>query len=260
MKILVSGSQGLVGSSLVPKLKEHSVLATDVVYDVTQEQEWPKVDLIINLAALNSAKESIDNPRKYFATNVLGQFNMLEAARKMGAKYLYLTSIKEHEPHPYGASKACASIWAHTYAKTYDMPVILNQVGNLYGPKGDNFWVNIFMQKAKNNETVEVWGDGTASRDMLYIEDLTDLLVDQVNNFDLYSKHDIIPVGGGKENTLSVNQLLEWLGDVNVTYKEALKTLDQERVTDNKRVTSINGWKPTTLLDEGLQLTYDSIV
>lgn len=258
-RILITGSQGLVGKSLIPKLKEHVIMPFDSVYDVSVEHEWPEADIIINLAALNSTKESIENPRRYFEVNALGNLNMLEASRKMGAKYMYLTTIKEFEAHPYGASKACASIWANTYRQTYDMPVIINQVGNLYGPNGDNFWVNIFMKKAKAGEPIEVWGDGTASRDMLYVDDLTDLLVDQINNFEKYAQHDLIPVGGGKDNVLSVNDLLKWMKYENVTYKEAIKTLEQERVVDNSMATSINGWEPKTSLDLGLQKTYESI-
>jgi nucleoside-diphosphate-sugar epimerase len=140
------------------------------------------------------------------------------------------------------------------------MSAILNMVGNLYGPRGDNFWVNIFMQKAKNGEEITVYGDGSASRDMLYIDDLTDLLVDQIDNFDLYAKHPIIPVGGGKDNVLSVKQLLDWLKYDHVTYKEDLSGLQHDRFTDNRRVTAINGWKPTTSIDEGLELTYNSLI
>lgn len=255
MKIIVLGSQGLVGSHL--NLRGHSVLALDKVYDVREELELPTADLIINLAALNSSKESIENPRIYFETNVTGNFNMLEKAREMGAKYMYLTSVKAGEPNPYGVSKKNAEDWCMAYTKTYNMPIIINRVGNLYGPRGDNFWVNIFMKKAKNKEPIEVWGN--QSRDMLYIEDLANLIEDQVNNFDLYASQDVIPCGGGSENILSTKGLVEWLNYGNVTYKEALGTLEENRVTDNSLVTSINGWKPTTNLEEGLQKTYDSI-
>lgn len=260
MKILITGSKGLVGSSLIPKLQqEHEVIAFDRVYDVSVDREWPQADLIINLAALNSTKESIENPRRYFEVNAFGNLNMLEAARKMGAKYLYLTTVKEFEHHPYGASKATASIWCGTYRKTYNMPIVVNQVGNLYGPNGDNFWVNIFMQKSKSGETIEVWGDGSASRDMLYVDDLTDLIVDQANNFDTYAKHDLIPVGGGKDNVLSVKALLDWLKYDRVVYKDAIQTLDTGRVVDNRMVAGIRGWTPKTSLEEGLRKTYESI-
>lgn len=261
MKILITGASGLVGTSLTKKLDStyHDIksFAANSVSD--PHAPWPEVDLIINLAALNSAKDSIESPQQYFDVNVTGQFNMLQAARHMGAKYLYLNSIKSHEHHPYGASKASAAVWARAYAETYDMPLVMNQVGNLYGPHGDNFWVNIFMQKAKDGEPIEVWGDGSSSRDMLYIEDLTDLLVDQIDHFDLYAKHEVIPVGGGKDNVLSLKKVLDWLDYKNVTYKPEMATLDKERVTDNTLVTSINGWRPVTTLDQGLKLTYDSI-
>lgn len=262
MKIWITGSQGLVGKNLTPRLHDHQVIGTDVVTDIRTldlKSDVPAVDLIINLAALNSSKDSIERPGDYFATNVAGNFNMLEIAKATGAKFMYLTTMKEAETNPYGVSKHCASSWVHCYRETYDMPAILNMVGNLYGPHGDNFWVNIFMKKAKNREQITVFGDGSASRDMLYIDDLVDLLVDQIENFDLYAKHHLVPVGGGKDNVLSVNDLLKWLEYDRVTYQDGLPGLQQDRVTDNRRVSAINSWAPSTSLDEGLQKTYESI-
>jgi UDP-glucose 4-epimerase len=259
MKICITGANGLVGSHLTPRLEEkHEVLALDRVFDIRIELELPKVDLVINLAALNSSKESIEQPREYFETNVLGNYNMLEAARLMGAKYMYLTSPKAIELNPYGVSKFCAEQWCLAYKQTYGMPILLNRIGNLYGPGGDNFWVNIFMKKAKEGEQIEIWGN--QSRDMLYIDDLIDLLVDQVDNFDLYTKYEhVIPAGGGEENVLSTEDLVHWLEYENVKRVPALETLTDNRVTDNSLVTSINGWAPRTGLEEGLEKTYESI-
>lgn len=262
MQIWITGSKGLVGRHLVRRLmsSDHRIIGTDLVNDVRSlnlKSFIYDADLIINLAALNSSKESIENPRAYFETNVVGNFNMLEIAKAIGAKYMYLTSPKARELNPYGVSKKSAEDWIMSYKETYKMPIVINRVGNLYGEGGDNFWVNIFMKKSKNNETIEVWGD--QSRDMLYIEDLVTLLVDQINNFDLYASQGVIPCGGGSENIISTKGLVEWLKYDNVTYKDALGTLEESRVTDNTLVTSINGWKPTTGLEEGLKKTYESI-
>lgn len=253
--ITVLGSQGLVGSNLLPRI---NALGLDRVYDIRYPLEIPQSDLIINLAALNSSKESIENPRDYFETNVLGNFNMLEKAREMGAKYMYLTSPKAAELNPYGVSKKNAEDWCLAYKRTYNMPMIINRVGNLYGPGGDNFWVNIFMKKAKNKETIEMWGN--QSRDMLYIDDLIELIVDQIDNFDRYNNYQhIIPVGGGEENVLTPEKLVKWLKYDNVKRQDALSGLQESRVTDNTLVTEINGWKPHTSLEEGLKKTYESI-
>lgn len=258
MKIWLPGSKGLVGENLIPRLN-HEVLATDRTIDVSTlsiEDDFPDVDLIINLAALNSSKESLENPQAYFNTNVKGNFNLLEIARVTGAKYMYLTSPKAEEHNPYGASKKCAEVWCETYRDAFNVPTIINRVGNLYGPGGDNFWVNIFMQKAKDNETIELWGN--QSRDMLFIDDLIDLLVDQIDNFALYCK-EIHPVGGGSNNLLTPEDLITWLKYDKVVRKPALTGLQSARVTDNTQVTSINGWKPKTDLATGLKQTYDSI-
>lgn len=259
MKIWILGAQGLVGSNLIPKLHKHQVIGTDVVTDVRAlnlKSEVPDVDLIINLAALNSSKDSLERPRDYFETNVVGNYNLLEIAKGIGAKYMYLTTPKAIELTPYGVSKQNAERWCQVFQEAYKMPIIINRVGNLYGPGGDNFWVNIFMQKAKNNEPIEVWG--TLPVDVLYIDDLIDLLVQQINNFEKY-QDGIHEVGGGVNNLLSTKQLLEWLKYDNYTEKELYRGGSVTRYTNNTPVTNITGWQPTTSLEDGLKLTYDSI-
>jgi nucleoside-diphosphate-sugar epimerase len=254
MIILITGAGGFVGTHLNKKLQASShveVIAVDEHMDV-RTAEFPRADIVINLAALNSSKESIENPKRYFDTNVTGNFNMLEHARNCGAKYLYLATQKANEPNPYGASKKCAEVWCNAYAQTYDMPMIINQVGNLYGTGGNNFWVNIFMQKAKRGEIIDVWGN--QSRDMLHIDDLIALLVDQILHFDKYKG--TYPVGGGEKNILTPNKLLKWMNYDNVRRKEALSGLDEARVTDNTKVSEINGWCPLVSLDEGLYRTW----
>lgn len=253
MKIAVTGANGFVGSHLLRRLKkDHEVLALGRSYDVVKGFDIPRVNLIINLASLNSSKESIDSPRDYFEANEIGNFNMLETAREMQACYMYLTSVKAVERNPYGASKSAAERWVQTYAETYDMPVILNRVGNLYGPGGDHFFVNQFVQKALNEEQITVYGDGSDRRIILHIDDLIDLLVDQVNNFGEYADFDEYQVSGGYANSLTISELLNYLEAQNVKYVDALKGQQNQLVMDNNDVTMVRDWQPKIAWKDGV--------
>jgi len=249
MKILVTGSNGFIGTKLATRIEEkHEVLAIDRSYDISTDLPVPKVDLIINLAALNSSKESLERPRDYFMTNVLGNFNLLESAREMGAKYMYLRTVKEEEQNPYGVSKLCAGKYVEMYRKAYGLEVILNTVGNLYGPGGDQFFVNQFVNKVVHKEPITIFGNGEEKRNILHIDDLIDLLVKQVNDFSTYQLEDW-DVNGGEENTISVKELLEYLGAEDVTYTPELPGQAKALVSSSKQVL---GWMPSIGWKEGV--------
>lgn len=241
MNILVTGAAGFVGSHLVPELqKKHAVLALDKIYDVTEELDIPNVDLIINLASVNSSKEGIEKPFDYFFTNVLGQVRLLEKARKMGAKFMYLTSVKEAELNPYGLSKLCAHMYCQMYRKVYNMPIVVNRVGNLYGSGGDQFFVNQFVQKVMNGKKVTVYGTGNERRTILHIDDLVKLLTKQVNNFENYLIEPLWKVSGGPQNSLTVNELLNYLEATKIDYQAGVPGQENTLVEDS----TVLGWQP----------------
>lgn len=282
MKVLITGNLGFIGSNLQPILKErgHDTFGFDAAepssVDIRDfkkckevvEKLWGKPEIIVHLAGQTSSKLAEEKPAEDFTINTVGTLSALEMARMWDAKLIYPSTqkVKPSEQgarSPYGMSKYVAELLCYEWNASYGVPVIVNRFGNLYGvgthKSGDQFWVNVMIQKAVQGEQIEVWGDGSAARDMLHITDLIDLLVDEVENFNKYAAEQPfqtpIEAGGGPENVLSIKQLLTALRYSNVTYTDALVGDKDLLVTDNTFVTRINGWYPQVTLEKGIDGT-----
>lgn len=122
-------------------------------------------------------------------TNVIGTFNMLEAARQQNVKRFVFASsgapIGEVEPpihenkapkpvSPYGASKLAGEGYCSAYYRTFGLKTISLRFGNVYGPrsKHKSSVVAKFFKRALNGEPLEIYGDGNQTRDFIYIDDL----------------------------------------------------------------------------------------
>lgn len=262
MNIVVTGAEGFIGSGVVPELeKDHQVHAyTKETGNVVTGFDAPDdADLVIHLAAQTSSKAAHDDPLTDFETNVMGTFNMLEYARKVKAKFIYPSSQKAvpekgEQRGIHGLGKYVAERYVMEYSLSYHVPVIINRFGNLYGPGGDNFFVNKITKSVVDEKQVEIWGGGDQSRDILWLDDLVDLLVDQVNNFDLYAQKPMVVAGGGPENEVSILDILDYFKYTNKRHYPVLVGDKDRNVTDNSDVSEINGWHPKTPWQEGLDL------
>jgi UDP-glucose 4-epimerase len=134
--------------------------------------------------------ESVKAPADNFHPNVEGTFNVLDAAREQGVARVIFAStggalIGEAEPpvneqslpkpiSPYGASKLCGEAYCHAFRKAYDLETVALRFGNVYGPcsahkKGA---VTAFIKAVAHDRPMVIYGDGLASRDFLYADDL----------------------------------------------------------------------------------------
>lgn len=150
------------------------------------------IDGVVHLAAYGSVVESVHEPESNFDINGYGTLKVLEGARQAGVKRFVFAStggalIGEAEPpvdedsvprpkSPYGASKLVGEGYCHAYAGSYALPTVILRFGNLYGPvsahkKGA---VTVFCKALLRGEPMRIFGDGTASRDFLHVDDLCD--------------------------------------------------------------------------------------
>lgn len=147
------------------------------------------VNVIVHLAANSGVAPSVENPRNDMEVNVIGTFNMLEAARHNKVdKFIFASSgapIGEVEPpitedkpprpvSPYGASKLAGEGYCSAYCRTFGIKTVALRFGNVYGPrsKHKSSVVAKFFGRALNNEPLEIYGDGKQTRDFIYIDDL----------------------------------------------------------------------------------------
>ncbi len=150
------------------------------------------VDRVVHLAAYGSVVESVEDPDTNFDITGWGTRRVLVGARAAGVKRLVFAStggalIGEAEPpvnedsvprpkSPYGASKLVGEGYCHAWAGSYGLSTVMLRFGNLYGPisahkKGA---VTQFCKALLRDEPIRIFGDGTASRDFLHVDDLCD--------------------------------------------------------------------------------------
>ncbi|HEY9353697.1 MAG TPA: NAD-dependent epimerase/dehydratase family protein [Nocardioides sp.] len=283
MKILVTGAAGFIGSHLVAALQDrrHTVIAADKRHgspttnlDAFQQTvEAAEPEMIVHLGASCSTQISLTDPAADFRDNAIGTFNVAETARRAGGTpVLFTSSVKVHPGPdgliaPLGQSKLVGEQYLRLYGDLYSLPHVILRPSTVYGPGQDGTsesgWVTWFLRAFWERKQITVHGDGTQSRDILYIDDFTQLLVDIVENLDAYQGR-TYGVGGGPDNEVSLLDLLHGLEmsigvRPDIVHDERLPGDLQRVVTDNTAIHGVRGWKPTTNWVDGVRSTLDSI-
>jgi CDP-glucose 4,6-dehydratase len=152
-----------------------------------------EVDEVFHLAAQTIVGTANRSPLATWEANVRGTYSLLEACRALGTvkRVVVASSDKAYGDHlelpyredfalrpryPYDVSKACTDLIARSYASTYELPVAVTRLANLYGP-GDLNWSRIVPDSARalaRGERPVIRSDGTPERDYLYVEDAVD--------------------------------------------------------------------------------------
>lgn len=145
---------------------------------------------VINLAARAGVRQSVENPRIYFETNVAGTLNLLELCREFGVKKFVLASTSslygQGNPlpfredantdvplSPYAASKKAAEALCYTYHYLYGIDMTILRYFTVYGPAGrPDMSLFRFVQWISEGRPVMVYGDGQQSRDFTYVDDI----------------------------------------------------------------------------------------
>ena len=150
-------------------------------------------DIVIHLAANTGVGPSVDDPKTDMEANVIGIFNMLEASRQNKvSRFVFASSgapvgecvppiheeLAPHPVSPYGASKLAGEGYCSAYYRTFALETVVLRFGNVYGPLSGhkNSVIAKFIKQAMNGETLEIYGDGTQTRDFIYIDDLIDAI------------------------------------------------------------------------------------
>jgi CDP-glucose 4,6-dehydratase len=162
----------------------------DALVRVLNEHE---VDEVFHLAAQTIVGTANRSPLATWEANVRGTYTLLEACRSLGTvrRVVVASSDKAYGAHdelpyredfalqpryPYDVSKACTDLIARSYASTYELPVAVTRLANVYGP-GDLNWSRIIPDSARalaRGERPVIRSDGTPERDYLYVEDAVD--------------------------------------------------------------------------------------
>lgn len=271
MKLLVTGSQGMVGTMFMEaaKIAGHHVLGIDKKSGINLNEPdmvnaaiiklMPDFDMVIHLAATCSTAKSLRSPVGDFADNAMATFQVAEICRIMQKPVIYTSSIKA-EPNekgmrtPYGMTKFLGEEIIKEYKHTFGVPYIINRPGTIYG-KGqsaspESGWLSWFVRAAVWQEPLTIFGTGEQVRDILAVQDYVHLLMDQVENFSAYEGY-TYDVGGGEANAISLLQALEYLGYKNYNFGKK-RPGDADRYVSVNGVNEINGWQPVIGWKEGI--------
>ena len=159
------------------------------------------VDAIVHLGARGSVPRSLKNPIATHDVNATGTLNVLEAARTSGAQVIFSSSSSVYGRNgqlpkdesmwlspltPYAASKLAAEGYVQAYGAAYEVPVTLLRFFNVFGPKQrpDHEYAAVlpkWIWKAMNSEAIDVYGDGSQTRDFTYVRTVLDVIEDAIN-------------------------------------------------------------------------------
>ncbi|MGP0566736.1 MULTISPECIES: dTDP-glucose 4,6-dehydratase [unclassified Nitrospina] len=247
---------------------------------------------VVNFAAESHVDRSIDQPGDFIQTNVVGAFELLEAARtywnslpdpgKNMFRFLHISTdevygslgptdaFTESTPYapnsPYSASKAAADHLVRAYHHTYNLPTLTTNCSNNYGPyQFPEKLIPLTIQKVLRGEPIPVYGDGRQVRDWLYVEDHCKAVECVLTNG---KPGEVYNIGGhGEKTNLEVVQTLCRLLDEMVpgsphkpnakliTFVEDRPGHDRRYAIDPTKVQNELGWKPDESFDSGLRKT-----
>jgi len=309
--IIVTGGLGFIGSNLIDLLisKKYSVINLDKVsyssnfYNLKEHKnntkyKFIKCDLnskkilnillkykpicIFNLAAETHVDRSIDGPRKFINSNVLGTLNLLEAFKTFSSKHnSKLVHISTDEVYgdilkgksdenyaykpssPYAASKAASDHLVYSYIRTYKIPAIISNCSNNYGPKQHpEKLIPKLIYNIINNKELPIYGKGKNSREWLHVKDHCIAL------FKVFEKGKIgefYNIGSNKNlNNIQITKALIKIAKNFITIGNNVKIKyivdrpghDQRYALNSNKIKKILKWKPQIKFDNGLKETF----
>ncbi|WP_282603290.1 dTDP-glucose 4,6-dehydratase [Paracoccus sp. PARArs4] len=320
MKILVTGGAGFIGSAVVrlAVARGHEVVNVDALTyaadlrnvgdaadsdlysfehaDIRDRGSLDRIlathrpDIVMHLAAESHVDRSIDGPAAFIETNVIGTFNMLEAARaywdREGRPETFrfhhistdevfgslgetgqFTETTAYDPRsPYSASKAGSDHLVRAWHETYGLPVVLTNCSNNYGPYHfPEKLVPVVILKALSGQSIPVYGDGGNVRDWLFVEDHADALLLVAEKGDLGRSYNI---GGENEvtNIDLVRTICAHMDELHpegaphadlITFVTDRPGHDRRYAIDPTRIRSELDWKPSVTVEQGLRRTVE---
>ena len=291
-RVLVTGGGGFLGSHLVERLETRGddvFVARKRDYDLTLQDDAERLfadarpELVFHLAAeVGGIGANQANPGRYWYANLMMGAHMLELTRiNQVRKLVTLGTICEYPKFtpvpfredelwngypeetnaPYGVAKKSILVGAQSYRAQYGMNAIHVLPVNLYGPR-DNFDLEsshvipaLIRKMTENEERIVLWGDGTPTREFLYVDDAVDALVVAADAFDGPE-----PVNLGTGEEISIADLAALIAELTgftgaIEWDTSRPNGQPRRKLDTSRARELFGFEAKTALRDGLEKT-----
>ena len=318
MKLLVTGGAGFIGSAVVRRAigMGHQVVNLDALTyaacldnvasvadapgyafekaDIRDRDALSRIfaehapDAVMHLAAESHVDRSIDGPAAFIETNLVGTFNMLDAARaywqergrpggfrfhhistdevygSLGAEGKFTETTPYDPRSPYSASKAGSDHLVRAWAETYGLPVLVTNCSNNYGPfHFPEKLIPVVILNALAGKPIPVYGDGGNVRDWLYVEDHADALLTVLAKGQVGRTYNI----GGENEAKNIDLVRMICAELDrlrpdgaphdrlITFVTDRPGHDRRYAIDPARIRTELGWRPSVTLAEGLART-----
>ena len=296
-KVLVTGGNGFLGSHVVNELKNLNVkdvsTPTSKDYDLRNRTDCKKVlkdiDVVFHLASTSGGIMFLkERPAEAFYDNIMMGVNLIHEAKEAGIEKLIITGAVSSYPKlapipfnekniwdgypdetnaPYGIAKRALLVQSQAYRQQFDFNSIILFLTNLYGPK-DHFdptsatvipaLINkISNAKKQTEKSISIWGDGTPTRDFLYVQDAVRGLMLAAEKYD-----EGLPINLGSDQETTINELVNLISKITgfkgqIKWDKSKPNGQPRRKVSNKLAEEKLGFKAETTLEEGLQKTIE---
>ena len=232
------------------------------------------VEAVIHLAAFGNVVDSIAEPRENFDVNARGTLVVLEAAAHADARRFVFAStggalLGDAPPpvdessvprpiSPYGASKLCGEGYCHAFRGSYGLQTVALRFANAYGPRSEHKKgaVTAFIKRALQGDPLVIYGDGSATRDFLYVEDLCRGIAAAVAE----SADGIVHLASERETSLGAlaAMIVDIVGtDVPIEHMPARRGEVERNFALARRASELLGFRAAVSLEEGLARTVE---
>ena len=276
MRIVVTGSDGFVGTHLIKRLTQENlnVIKLDIksgidIINWKQLNTIPKFDFLIHLASKSFVPDSFKYPKDFYYSNYLGTLNVLELCRKHRAKLIYASSyvygipeylpIDEKHPlkanNPYAQTKIINEKLCEGYNRDFNVPIVILRPFNIYGPgQNENFLIPLIMKQIRRDGKI-LLKDSRPKRDFVYIDDVVSAYCKAVEYEEI--EFEIFNIGSGV--SYSVKEISEIIAanydkDIQIEFSEEKRHNEvMDTIADISKAKNYLHWTPKISLEEGLR-------
>ena len=236
---------------------------------------------IFNLAAETHVDRSIDNPDSFIQSNIVGVYNLLESfksySKKNKSKLIHIStdevygdilSGRSHEEYPYqpsspyAASKAASDHLVSSYIRTYNLPAMITNCSNNYGPKQHpEKLIPKLIYNIMNNKPLPIYGKGTNSREWIYVKDHCEALIKVFTKgkigefYNIGSNKNLNNLQVTRELLKGSKKIIKIGKKVKINFVKDRPGHDIRYALNSNKIKKKLGWSPKTDFKKGIQLT-----